>query len=44
MDFIVGAALKLMRDAGVLPPLVLSYDIVCQWALRFLERLHGLPD
>ena len=44
MDFIVGAALKLMRDAGALPPLVLSYDIVCQWALKFLERLRGLPD
>ena len=44
MDYIVGSALKLMAAAGMLPPLVLSYDIVCQWALKFLERLRGLLE
>ena len=40
MDFIVATALKIY---GELPPLVISYDIVCQWALRFLERIRNFP-
>ena len=44
MDYIVSSALKLAARVGQLPPLVISYDIVCQWAIRFLERLRSLPE
>ena len=40
MDYLVFAAL---RAYGLLPPLVLSYDIVCQWSKHLLERATKLP-
>ena len=40
MDYIVAAALKAWGDIS---SLVISYDIVCQWAKWFLERLCQMP-
>ena len=41
MDYLV---LSTLRALGVLPPLVLSYDIVCQWCLNFWERVLEFPE
>ena len=40
MDYLVAACLKFRL---VLTLLLISYDIVCQWALRFAERMRTLP-
>ena len=40
MDYIVASTLKIL---GIIPRLVISYEIVCQWALRFLERILLFP-
>ncbi|KAJ3551391.1 hypothetical protein NM688_g4727 [Phlebia brevispora] len=41
MDYIVISAL---RRLGELPPLVLSYDIVCQWAINLYTRINEFSD
>ncbi|KAF7795842.1 hypothetical protein EIP86_007009 [Pleurotus ostreatoroseus] len=41
IDYIVISALKAL---GALPPLVLSYDIVCQWAIYFFSRISTYPE
>ncbi|KAF7793609.1 hypothetical protein EIP86_004723 [Pleurotus ostreatoroseus] len=41
IDYIVVSALKAL---GALPPLVLSYDIVCQWAIWFFSRISTYPE
>lgn len=41
MDYIVLSALKAL---GELPPLVLSYDIVCQWCINLWQRISQYPD
>ena len=40
MDYLVAATLKLRI---VLTLLLISYDIVCQWARYFAERMQRLP-
>ena len=40
MDWIVRSAIALFEG---LTPLVLSYDIVCQWAIYLAQRLAALP-
>ena len=40
MDYSVASTLKAL---GIIPRLVISYDIVCQWAIRFLERILLFP-
>ena len=41
MDYLVLSAL---RALGLLPPLVLSYDIVCQWWVNFEQRILEFPE
>ncbi|KAF7792933.1 hypothetical protein EIP86_004036 [Pleurotus ostreatoroseus] len=41
MDYIVASTLSIIGPQG---PLVLSYDIACQWAKYLRERLREFPD
>ena len=41
MDYI--AASVLSHYKGEYPPLILSYDIVCQWSIHVRERLAKFP-
>lgn len=40
MDYIILSALK---SYGDLPPLIISYDIICQWWLNFIVRMRKYP-
>ncbi|EKM51329.1 uncharacterized protein PHACADRAFT_165908 [Phanerochaete carnosa HHB-10118-sp] len=40
MDYIVASVLSHYKD---FPPLLLSYDIACQWSVHLYERLGQLP-
>ncbi|KIP01514.1 hypothetical protein PHLGIDRAFT_80473 [Phlebiopsis gigantea 11061_1 CR5-6] len=40
MDYIVASTLSLVEKY---PPLVLSYDIACQWSIHLRERLAAFP-
>ncbi|KAJ3749798.1 hypothetical protein EV360DRAFT_56774, partial [Lentinula raphanica] len=41
MDYIFASTLRHFAD---LLPLLISYDIVCQWSKKLLERLKSLPS
>ncbi|KAJ3536762.1 hypothetical protein NM688_g6792 [Phlebia brevispora] len=41
IDYIV---LSVLKTLGELPPLVLSYDIVCQWSVNLYNRITAFSD
>ncbi|KAF7797546.1 hypothetical protein EIP86_008746 [Pleurotus ostreatoroseus] len=41
MDYLVLSAL---RALGELPPLVLSYDVICQWIIHFWQRVQEFSE
>ena len=41
MDYIVASALK---NYGIIPDTILSYNIVCFWEKHLLQRLLTIPD
>lgn len=41
MDYIVASTLAVIQPKG---PLVLSYDIACQWDIHLRERIQQFPE